>query len=115
MPYFIAFMMLLFATPALNAAPSEHVMPTEPKVWHQQDLKNYIDASNIINITVNEQPLDVLFQTYMNATKRGIAIILPDIGTHCCPQMEASFYNRPSRMMATIRIFCLHQQCYFNL
>ncbi len=80
MPYFLAFFILLFTTPAINAASSDHVMPTEPQVWQQQDLKSYIDANNIINITVNEQPLGVLFQTYMNATKRGIAIILPDIG-----------------------------------
>tara|TARA_Y100000034_G_C6853393_1_gene387443 strand:+ start:50 stop:898 length:849 start_codon:yes stop_codon:yes gene_type:complete len=80
MPYFIVLITLLFIAPMPKAESSEHIMPTSPQVWLKQDLNNYLDATNMINITVNEQPLEVLFKTYMNASKRGIAIILPDIG-----------------------------------
>lgn len=80
MPYFISFILLvLYLSPAF-AATSEHIMPTEPQVWLEQDIKHYLDDSEIINITVDEKPISVIFQTYMNSEKKGITIILPDIG-----------------------------------
>lgn len=80
MPYLISFMLFVLCLPTLSVATSEHVMPVEQQVWLDQDIKHYLDESEIVSITVNEKPLNVIFQTYMNAEKRGIAIILPDVG-----------------------------------
>lgn len=73
-------MLFVLCLPTLSVATSEHVMPVEQQVWLDQDIKHYLDESEIVSITVNEKPLNVIFQTYMNAEKRGIAIILPDVG-----------------------------------
>jgi hypothetical protein len=63
-----------------KAEPAQHIMPIDTKVWFDADLKHYLDDSELVSITVNESPLQVIFQTYMNAPKKGTAVILPDIG-----------------------------------
>jgi hypothetical protein len=80
MPYLISFLLLIFCLPSLKAATSEHIMPIESQIWLDQDIQHYLEDSEVISITVNEKPLQVIFQTYMNAEKKGIAVILPDIG-----------------------------------
>lgn len=80
MSYFISLILLILNLSSAYAATSEHIMPTEPQVWLDQDIKHYLEDSEVINITVDEKPLNVIFQTYMNAEKKGIAIILPDVG-----------------------------------
>ncbi|MAD89742.1 MAG: hypothetical protein CMK64_08570 [Pseudoalteromonas sp.] len=80
MPYLISFMLFVLCLPTFSIATSEHVMPVEQQIWLEQDIKHYLDESEIVSITVNEKPLNVIFQTYMNAEKKGIAVILPDVG-----------------------------------
>jgi len=80
MPYLISFMLFVLCLPTFSIATSEHVMPVEQQIWLEQDIKHYLDESEIVSITVNEKPLSVIFQTYMNAEKKGIAVILPDVG-----------------------------------